>query len=209
MAERGNAERHFARARGLREDAARMAEREPAGYPRAQRALDRPGRSRPDRRGVQGKRRVTASPFRLTGRRSPRKMTSVRPSVRHLEARQRRWQADVTDQLPALLAHLLSAEDCSGSPPRTHGVYLFSERGKPMYVGRTGKTERSIAKGRRHSNFRTRRAAHTHARHNEGTYAYRLALDSFADAGRAGERRELPTAPTPPSWSTSGSSASG
>jgi hypothetical protein len=81
MAERGNAERHFARARGLREDAARMAEREPAGYPRAQRALDRPGRSRPDRRGVQGKRRVTASPFRLTGRRSPRKMTSVRPSL--------------------------------------------------------------------------------------------------------------------------------
>ena len=52
-----------------------------------------------------------------------------------------------------------------------------------MYVGRTGRTERSIEKGRGHSNFRTRRAAHTHARHNEGTYAYRLALDRFADAG--------------------------
>lgn len=109
--------------------------------------------------------------------------SAVKPSLRHLEARRRRWQVEVTDELPALLARLLSADECSAAPPRTHGVYLFSERGKPMYVGRTGKTERSIAKGGGYSNFRTRRAAHTHPRHNEGTYAYRLALDSFAEAG--------------------------
>jgi hypothetical protein len=30
---------------------------------------------------------------------------------------------------------------------RGHGIYLFSERGTPMYVGHTGRTERSIAKG--------------------------------------------------------------
>ena len=107
----------------------------------------------------------------------------MRPSARQIEARQRRWQVEITDRLPVLLDRLLAAEDCAVSPPTGHGVYLFSERGRPMYVGRTGRTERSIAKGRGHSNFRTRRAAHTHARHNEGTYAYRLALASFSEAG--------------------------
>jgi hypothetical protein len=100
-----------------------------------------------------------------------------------LAARKRGWQTEIADQLPALLDRLLRADDCAASPPKAHGVYLFSERSTPMYVGRTGRTERSIAKGGGHSNFRTRRAAHTHARHNEGTYAYRLALASFAEAG--------------------------
>jgi hypothetical protein len=100
-----------------------------------------------------------------------------------LAAAKRRWQTEIADQLPVLLDLLLTAEDCAASPPKTHGVYLFSESGKPMYVGRTGKTERSIAKGQGHSNFRARRTAHIRPRHNEGTYAYRLALKAFVEAG--------------------------
>ena len=109
-----------------------------------------------------------------------RRMT---PSARQLRARQHRWQIEFAEELPVLLDRLLRAEDCSASPPKTHGVYLFSERGKPMYVGRTGKTARAIKKGHGHSNFKTRRAGHTYARHNSGTYAYRLALDSFEKGG--------------------------
>ena len=101
-----------------------------------------------------------------------------------MDDRQRRWQVEITDQLPVLLARLLAAEDCAASPPKSHGVYLFSENETPMYVGRTGRTERSLAKpGGGHSNFRTRRAGHIQPKHNQGTYAYRLARIGFTEAG--------------------------
>ena len=89
---------------------------------------------------------VSAATVSLTSTVRRPKLGDVRLSSRQLDARQRSWQAEVTARLPALLAELLAADDCASSPPRTHGIYLFRERGSPMYVGRTGKTERSIAK---------------------------------------------------------------
>lgn len=68
------------------------------------------------------------------------------------------------------------------SPPRTHGVYLFScatdDGPEHLYVGRVGVTERARAAGGGHSNFRTRLAGHTRpsAAHNQATFAFRLAM---------------------------------
>lgn len=63
-------------------------------------------------------------------------------------ARQRKWDAEITKQLPDLLTRLLDSpiyglDEHRDLPPVTCGVYLFSERGKPRYVGRVGLTERS------------------------------------------------------------------
>jgi hypothetical protein len=90
----------------------------------------------------------------------------------------------VTARLPELLDELLAAPDCASGPPRTHGVYLFSEQGAPKYVGRTGRTERSKAANKRaYSNFAARRRSHTRPRPNEATYAYRLAFAEFIAQG--------------------------
>ena len=105
------------------------------------------------------------------------------PQRATISERQQQWRAEIAERLPVLLDRLLTTPDCSAKPPTTHGVYLFSERGTPRYVGRTGRTERSLAKGRGHSNFRARRKGHMTPRHNQGTYAYRLALASFDQAG--------------------------
>lgn len=65
-------------------------------------------------------------------------------------------------------------------PPKTHGVYLFTEKGRHLYVGRCGVTERArqSPSGEGHSNFRTRLAGHTRpsSGHNQATFAWRLAL---------------------------------
>lgn len=99
-------------------------------------------------------------------------------------SRERRWDAEITKRLPDLLTRLLDSpiyglgED-RDLPPATYGVYLFSERGKPRYVGRVGLTERSKRAGKKFSNFRTRLRGHVRPRHNEGTYAYARTVRSF------------------------------
>jgi len=67
--------------------------------------------------------------------------------------RQRCWDEQVTAQLPDLLTKLLDSPVYGAAPdrpkpPRTYGVYLFSERGRPCYVGRVGLTERSRRAGK-------------------------------------------------------------
>ena len=101
-------------------------------------------------------------------------------------AREAAWAEDVTGWLPVLLDTLLSCEvygfgDGRQLPPANvrYGVYLFSEKGKPRYVGRVGLTERSRLAGKGHSSFRTRLRSHTRPRHNEGTYAYSRAVRAF------------------------------
>jgi len=109
-------------------------------------------------------------------------------------SRERQWDAEITKRLPDLLTRLLDSpiyglgED-RDLPPATYGVYLFSERGKPHYVGRVGLTERSKRAGKKFSNFRTRLRGHVRPRHNEGTYAYARTVRSF-------HRKKLPLAGT-------------
>jgi hypothetical protein len=106
--------------------------------------------------------------------------------------RQRRWDEQITAQLPQLLTKLLESPIYGAAPdrpkpPQTYGVYLFSERGRPCYVGRVGLTERSRRAGTRFSNFRTRLNGHTsrRAQHNEATYAYTLTCEVFRCRGIA------------------------
>lgn len=75
-------------------------------------------------------------------------------------------------------------------PPREHGVYLFTETGRDLYVGRCGLTERAVRKGVGHSNFRTRLAGHTRpsSAHNQATFAWRLAVEAVE-----GRWEDLPT----------------
>jgi hypothetical protein len=80
--------------------------------------------------------------------------------------RQRRWDEQITAQLPELLTKLLESPIYGAAPdrpkpPKAYGVYLFSERGKPCYVGRVGLTERSRRADKGFSNFRTRLNGHT------------------------------------------------
>lgn len=109
-------------------------------------------------------------------------------------AREERWQKRVTEELPALLTALLESKlfglvGDRDLPPATYGVYLFSEKGAPRYVGRVGLTERSKRAGKGFSNFRTRLLGHIRPRHNEGTYAYKRAVRAF-------ERKQLPLGKT-------------
>jgi hypothetical protein len=106
--------------------------------------------------------------------------------------RQRRWDEQITAPLPELLTKLLEsplygAAPDRPKPPEAYGVYLFSERGKPCYVGRVGLTERArrAGKGKGFSNFRTRLNGHTarRAQPNEATYAYTLTCEVFRDRG--------------------------
>jgi hypothetical protein len=62
--------------------------------------------------------------------------------------------ADLTTWLPAMLTQLLASEvfhvECR--PPRGHrGVYLFSEAGQHLYVGRTGSRLARVLKEERRS----------------------------------------------------------
>lgn len=116
-----------------------------------------------------------------------------------IAARQERWDQEISARLPGLLDELRSSAIYGAAadrrrPPETYGVYLFSERGEPRYVGRVGLTERSRLAGKRFSNFRTRLNGHTSSRkgrprHNEATYAYKRTCDEF-------RRRGLPLART-------------
>jgi hypothetical protein len=119
---------------------------------------------------------------------------TVKRSDPKIIGRERQWDEEVVGQLPDLLTQLLDSpiyglgEDHE-LPPATYGVYLFSERGKPRYIGRVGLTERSKRAGKKFSNFRTRLRGHVRPRHNEGTYAYARTVRSF-------RRKKLPLAGT-------------
>ena len=110
------------------------------------------------------------------------------------QTRKRAWGA-VETKLPGYLEALL-ASDVFGRgpgrepPPREHGVYLFTEAGRHLYVGRCGLTERAAKRGRGHSNFRTRLAGHTRpsSAHNQATFAWRLAVEAVE-----GQFEGLPT----------------
>jgi hypothetical protein len=93
--------------------------------------------------------------------------------------------AKVEAKFPGYLEALLASEVFGRGPnrkppPREHGVYLFSEAGRHLYVGRCGLTERAAKRGRGHSNFRTRLAGHTRpsSAHNQATFAWRLAVEA-------------------------------
>lgn len=98
--------------------------------------------------------------------------------------RERTW-AEVEAKLPGYLETLL-ASDVFGRgtgrkpAPREHGVYLLTEAGRHLYVGRCGLTERAAKRGRGHSNFRIRLAGHTRpsSTHNQATFAWRLAVEA-------------------------------
>lgn len=102
--------------------------------------------------------------------------------------REREWDEGVTKQLPELLTKLLKSRvyglgNEREPPPAAYGVYLFSEKTKPRYVGRVGLTERSRRAGKGFSNFQTRLRGHVRPRHNEGTYAYARTVAQFRDSG--------------------------
>lgn len=99
--------------------------------------------------------------------------------------RKQKW-AEAEAKLPRYLEALLDCEVFGRGagrtpPPREHGVYLFTEAGRHLYVGRCGLTERAARKGAGHSNFRTRLAAHTRpsSGHNQATFAWRLAVEAI------------------------------
>lgn len=72
--------------------------------------------------------------------------------------------------------------------PNTHGVYLFTEAGRHLYVGRTGKTERSVKAGKPSaSGFRARLAGHCRPSSglSSATFAIRLALERAREDGTA------------------------
>ena len=104
------------------------------------------------------------------------------------------WRG-VQANLPRFLEALLASEVFGRGPgrrppPREHGVYLFTEAGRHLYVGRCGLTERAAKRGGGHSNFRTRLAGHTRpsSSHNQATFAWRLAVEAID-----GKFEDLPT----------------
>lgn len=110
--------------------------------------------------------------------------------------REHDWIVKVGERLPELLTELLASplfglSDGRNLPPKEkrYGVYLFSEKGRPRYVGRVGLTERSKRAGKGFSSFRTRLYGHVRPRHSEGTYAYARTTKLF-------RRKGLPLAET-------------
>lgn len=112
----------------------------------------------------------------------------------HLDADS--WEV-VLAKLPGYRDQLLLDSEVFGrgngrpKAPTEHGVYLFTENGNHLYVGRCGLTERAKKLGKGHSNFRTRLAAHScpGSKHNSATLAWRLTIDKLGDA-----LKEMPTA---------------
>jgi hypothetical protein len=109
-------------------------------------------------------------------------------------AREKDW-VEVIEKLPRHLEALLGSDVFGRGagrepPPRDHGVYLFTEAGRHLYVGRCGLTERAARKGTGHSNFRTRLAGHTRpsSGHNQATFAWRLTVEAVE-----GRWEDLPT----------------
>jgi hypothetical protein len=112
---------------------------------------------------------------------------------RRVATREAEWAAMVGG-LDARLRELVRSEvHGRGVPgrkaaPTTHGVYLFTESDKHLYVGRTGKTERSVRAGKQSaSGFRARLAGHCRPGSglSSATFAIRLALEQARKEGNA------------------------
>jgi hypothetical protein len=94
--------------------------------------------------------------------------------------------AELTTWLPAMLTQLLASEvyQAQTRPPQgQRGIYLFSEAGQHLYVGRTGITARSRAKGGAPiTSFRHRFDQHTQPGRPPGasSFANRLMLERAA-----------------------------
>jgi hypothetical protein len=115
---------------------------------------------------------------------------SINRSDPKILKRERDWNATLSERLPDLLTELLASPmyglgDGRRLPPKAkrYGVYLFSELGRPRYVGRVGLTERSKIAGKGFSSFRTRLRGHVRPRHSEGTYAYARTVKLFRRKG--------------------------
>lgn len=98
------------------------------------------------------------------------------------------WDA-VIAKLPSYLEALLASPIYGrgkgrAAAPKEHGVYLFTEEGQHLYVGRCGLTERAKKVGKGHSNFRTRLAGHScpSSTHNQATFAWRLTFEKLGSA---------------------------
>lgn len=94
---------------------------------------------------------------------------------------------DLRTWLPAMLTHLLASEvfhvECR-PPQDQRGIYLFSESDEHLYVGRTGITARSRAKGGAPiTSFRHRFDQHTQLGRPPGasSFANRLMLEHAAE----------------------------
>src|SRR4051794_16351237 len=91
--------------------------------------------------------------------------------------------AELMSWLPTVLEQLLASEifHAENRPPRDQrGIYLFSEGDQPLYVGRTGITARSRAKGGVPiTSFRHRWDQHTQPGRPPGasSFAKRLTLE--------------------------------
>jgi hypothetical protein len=102
----------------------------------------------------------------------------------------RSW-AELTAWLPEMLEQLLASEvfHVGNRPPvDRRGIYLFSEAGEHLYVGRTGITARSRARGGVPiTSFRHRFDQHTQPGRPPGasSFAKRLMLEDAAQLGLA------------------------
>lgn len=108
---------------------------------------------------------------------------------RDAETLSRRWPprfADVAAQLPHLLQQLLACPPhfAGARPrvPRVSGVYLFSEDGRPRYVGRTRDCGRRLGDHTRPS-----------SRENSAPFAFNLVRRELKEAAQdsVGTRREI------------------
>jgi hypothetical protein len=119
--------------------------------------------------------------------------TSRKPSSRIASAgapvkSEQDWQA-LLAWLPTMLSDLLASQvyGIDHRPPRDQrGIYLFTHRGKHLYVGRTGITARSRASGRPPiTSFRHRFDQHTQRGRPPGAAAFAKRL-TLAAARRRG-----------------------
>jgi hypothetical protein len=77
-------------------------------------------------------------------------------------------------------------------PADQHGVYLFTEDGRHLYVGRTGLTERAQRSGSAgSSSFLTRLTAHVKRDPGSASFAWRLAMERAEAEVAAGHRQAL------------------
>jgi hypothetical protein len=101
--------------------------------------------------------------------------------------RAKAW-AETISRLPTYLERLRASPVYGRGPgreppPKSFGVYLFTENGEDLYVGRCGLTERARLAGKPgSSNFRSRLAGHTRpsSGHNSATFAWRLTIEALS-----------------------------
>lgn len=102
------------------------------------------------------------------------------------EERAAAW-SEMTERMATMLDGLLNSPvygrgiNGRDPAPESHGVYLFSENGEHLYVGRTGLTERSVKAGKKSaSGFRKRLAGHSTdgAGLSSASFALRIAMEA-------------------------------